>query len=195
MIQAFTNIVKGIDTMEKLALAIHKSPNRTVEIVKDLENEGFVIKRINYSIKGSRKIIEIANTAHAIKLKELFFAYLGISFNDILVDSQLLFLAAVSEDWMTTSIASDLMGVSKYMIDRYRKKLKNRGFIVQKDKFYKINEKALLLLKEFLISYKNYSTTNGQVKWKYDKEILFEVNDEDLIQGSVTYSMLIKTME
>ena len=121
MIQAFTNIVKGIDTMEKLALAIHKSPNRTVEIVKDLENEGFVIKRINYSIKGSRKIIEIANTAHAIKLKELFFAYLGISFNDILVDSQLLFLAAVSEDWMTTSIASDLMGVSKYMIDRYRK--------------------------------------------------------------------------
>ena len=186
MIQAFTNIVKGIDTMEKLALAIHKSPNRTVEIVKDLENEGFVIKRINYSIKGSRKIIEIANTAHAIKLKELFFAYLGISFNDILVDSQLLFLAAVCEDWMTTSIASDLMGVSKYMIDRYRKKLKNRGFIVQKDKFYKINEKAWPLLKEFLISYKNYSTTNGQVKWKYDKEILFEVNDEDLIQGSVT---------
>ena len=186
MIHVFTEITHGINTIEGLALAINKSVNRTVEIIRDLENEGFVIKNVNYSIKGSRKIIELANTSHSAKLKGLIFEYPRIKFEDILSDSKLLFLAALSEDWMTTDIATDLSAVSKYMVDRYRKRLKNRGVIVQKNGLYKLNEKAWPLLKELLIAYKNYSNIKGNVKWKYNEETIFEVNEEKLIQGSVT---------
>jgi len=186
MIQAFTKVVNGINTLESLALAIHKSVNRTVEIIKGLENEGLVIKKTNYSIRGSRKIIELANTSHATKLKKLMFEYPGIKLEDILSDSKLLFLAALSEDWVSMAIASDLSEVSKYMIDRYRKTLKDRGVIVKKNRLYKLNEKAWPLLKELILAYKNYSNISGNVKWKYNEEIIFEVNEEKLIQGSVT---------
>lgn len=186
MIKAFTKIVHGINSIEKLALALNKSLSRTVEIIKDLENEGFVVKRSNYKIKGSRKIIELANTSHAIKLKDTIFEDSTIRFEDLLSDSKLLFLTALSEDWMDTTAASDLSSVSKYMIDRYRKMLKNRGIIVQKDGLYKINEKSWPLLREFLIEYKNYSKISGQIRWKYQEEILFEVDSEELIQGAVT---------
>jgi len=186
MIEAFNKIAHGIEGIDNLSSAINKSPNRTVEIINDLEKEGFITKKSNYSIKGSRKIIELANTNHAVKLKELIFEYKTIKFNEIMSDSKLLFLAALSEDWMNTNSASDLSSVSKYMIERYRKMLKDRGVISQKDGLYKVNEKAWPLLKEFLIAYKNYSTIRGNVKWKYGDEVLFEIDREEMMQGVAT---------
>ena len=64
--------------------------------------------------------------------------------------------------------------------------LKNRGFIIQKKSLYKVNEKSWPLLKEFLIAYKNYAMINGYVKWKYQDEIIFEVDGKDLVRGSQT---------
>ncbi len=185
MIEAFTEVVRGINTIENLALAMRKSPNRTVEIIKDLENEGFLNKRTDYSIKGSRKIIELANTYPAVKLKEIIFEYPTI-LGDVLSDSKLLFLAALSEDWMTTAVASDLSLVSKYMIERYRKMLKDRGLIIQKKELYTLNEKAWPSVKDFLMAYRNYSAIRGNVKWKYQDDVLFEVDNAELMQGSVT---------
>lgn len=186
MIKIFTQIAKGSKTIESLAIAQKKSVNRIVEVLQDLDNEGFIIKKRNYTIKGSRILVEVAHTSHALKLKELLFEYSGISFEDIISEGRLLFLAAISEDWMSTKIATQLSGISKYAIERYCPELKNRG-IIEKDKnLYRINEKAWPFLKEFLIDYKKYSSIEGQVKWKFDKEALFEVNDEKLIQNNVT---------
>ena len=186
MVEAFKKVAHGTTTIENLAKDLGKSVNRITEVIGDLEKEGLVTKHLNYTIRGSRKLIEPANTLHAIKLKELMFEYQSIKFEEILSDSKLLFLTAVSEDWMDMKRASALSGVSKYMIDRYRAKLKNRGAIMQQNNLYKINEKAWPLLKEFLIAYKNYSNIRGQVRWKYQNEILFEVTNEELVQGSVT---------
>ncbi len=186
MIKTFSKVAHGINTMEELAKALYKSTNRMTEVIKDLEDEGFVIKQANYTMKGSRKIVDIATTNHAVKLKELMFEYPTLKFEDLLSDSKLLYLAALSEDWIDTQNASGLSRISKYMIQRYRKSLKNRGVIIQKDILYKLNEKAWPHLKEFLIAYKNYSTIKGSIKWKYQDEVLFEVDNANLIQGSIT---------
>jgi len=186
MIQAFTNVVRGSNSIERLALALKKSSNRVVEIVKDLEKEGFVTKSNNYALMGSRKVIELANTSYAIKLKDLIFEYPTVKFEDFLSDSKLLFLTALSEDWINMDMASELTRVSKYMIFRYTAMMKNRGIIVQENKLYKINEKAWPILAEFLKAYKNYATINGHVKWKYKESVLFEVDDNSLIKGSLT---------
>ena len=87
---------------------------------------------------------------------------------------------------MDTKTATKLSKISKYIINKNRPMLKNRGLIVKKNGLYKINEKAWPLLKEFLIAYKNYSTIQGYVKWKFNDEVIFEVDSEKLVQGSIT---------
>jgi len=186
MIEVFTQVAHGKNTRESLSQSLHKSQNWITEIILDLEKEGFIKKQRDYKIKGSRLIIEIANTYHALKLKELSFEYLKMPLEDLMANSKILFLASVSEDWASTNVATQVSSISKYAIDKYRPQLKNRGVIMQKGDLYKINEKAWPLLKEFIIAYKNYSTIKGNVKWKYQNEILFEIDNEDLIQGSLT---------
>ena len=186
MIRTFTLVTRGVNTIETIAKAQHKSVNWITEVLQDLEKEAFIVKKGNYSIKRSRILIEIASTYHALKLKELLFSYPGISFENVLAESRLLFLAAISEDWMNLKRAAELSGISKYIIERYRPQLKSRGIIVKKNKLYKLNEKAWPLLKEFIVAYKNYSTIEGNIKWKYNEEILFEINDAKLIQGALT---------
>src|SRR3989344_7238747 len=186
MIRAFNCVIQGENTLTKLAQALKKSIYWTDIVMNYLEKEGFIIKNRNYAIRGSRILVEVAHTPHALKLKELLFEYLGISFEDLITESRLLFLAAISEDWMSTKIAVQLSGISKYTIERYLPELKNRGVIDKNKNLYKINNKAWPLLKEFLIAYKDYSSVEGQVKWKFDKEVLFEVNNEKLIQNNAT---------
>ncbi|MEK6893308.1 MAG: hypothetical protein AABX07_03830 [Nanoarchaeota archaeon] len=182
MLKAFNLITCGENTLNKLAGALHKSVYWTDMVLNSLEEEEFITKKRNYTIKGSRFLIEIAGTIHASKLKELIFEYQGISFEDILTEGRLLFLAAISEDWMTKKIAAQLSRISGYSIDRYMHPLKNRGVIIKKNTFYTINQKGWSLLKEFLIAYKSYSEINGQVKWKYLEETIFQLNNENLVQ-------------
>ncbi len=186
MIQAFHAVVHGKNTLEKIAFHINKSLKQSSVVVNDLEREGFIRKQRDYKIKGSRILIDIAPTSHATKLKVLIFEYQYLKFEDILSDSKLLFLAALSEDWMTLKEASKLSKISKYMIDKYKKSLQNRGIIIRKKTFYTINKKMWPSLHEFLLEYKNYSTIKGNVKWKYQDEVLFEVDSKELIQGLLT---------
>ena len=186
MIEIFPKIAAGNNTIEGLAKSQNKSVNWITEVVQELENEGFVIKRRSYKIRGSRIVIELASTNHALKLKELIFQYQTIEFKEILSNSKVLFLAALSEDWTNMKIATELSNISKYAVERYRPMMKNRGIITERNNLYKINEKAWPVLRDFLIAYKNYSTILGQVKWKYNEESLFQVNSEKLIQDNTT---------
>ena len=186
MIQVLKQIVHGAATRERIAQAQKKSVNRITEVLNQLEKEKFITKKKAYRLKGSRITIEIASTAHATKLKELMFQYPSIKFEEILSNSKLSLLTVASEDWITLEEASKVSKVSKHMMMRYTRMLQNRGVLIKKNKKYKVNEKAWPLLKEFLIAYKNDAVINGAVKWKYQNEVLFEVDDEKLVQGSRT---------
>lgn len=186
MLRVFSYLIRGENTLIKITQALKKSKYWTDIIINQLEKEGFIIKKRNYTMRGSRILVEVANTPHALKLKELLYKYPGISFEDLITEGRLLFLAAISEDWINTKGAVQLSGISKYTIDRYLSELKNRGVIEKNKNLYRINQKAWPLLKEFLMSYKNYSSLEGQVKWKFNNEILYEVNHKELIQDNAT---------
>jgi hypothetical protein len=186
MIEIFARVARGNNTLESLAKAQNKSVNWISEIVQELEKEGFIIKNKSFKLKASRIAVEVSNTNHATKLKELIFKYPTINFEEILSDSKLLFLASLSEDWIDIEALTNLSQISKYMIDRYRPMMKNKGIIIQKNGLYKINETAWPKLQEFLIAYKNYSQTTGVVKWKYQNEIIFEVDRDNLVSGPIT---------
>ncbi len=186
MLCIFAQVTHSVSTIEALARAQGKSLNWTTEVIQQLEEEGFIVKKKHHRMKGSRIIIEVAPTPHALALKKLLFEYSTIQFENLLADSKLLFLAAVSEDWMDTTTAARLSEISRYVIDRWRPMLKNRGIIVQQGSLYRVNEKAWPTLKEFLLAYKNYSPLPGVVKWKFQNEVLFEVDKETIIQGTLT---------
>lgn len=186
MIKVFAGVAHGIFTIEALAQAEHKSLNRMTEIIQELEKEELIVKKRNRNLKGSRISIEISSTPHAMKLRNIMMERTSIHFEDILADSKILFLTAVCEDWMDISRATQLSKISRYAIDRYRPRLKNRGVIIQQGKLYKVNERAWPTLKEFLLMYRNYSKLSGIVKWKYRDEVLLEVDRENLIQGTIT---------
>jgi len=186
MIQIFAHTVRGKNTIQELSNATSKSLNRTTEILNQLEEQSLITKKRTPNLKNSRITLEIAQTNHAQKFKELIIQYSSIKFEDLLSDSKLLFLATLAEDWTDIKTSLELCKISKYAIERIRPMLINRGIIIRKGKLYKLNEKAWPLLKEFLIAYKNYSNLNGLVKWKYLDETLFEVDNLELIKGSLT---------
>lgn len=185
MIKVFTQIARGSNTIEKLVLLSKKSRNFISEVLTDLEKEGFISKKKSF-IDGSRISVGVSNSYHAIKFKELIFEYPTINFEDILSDSRLLFLAALSEDWTSIEIASKLSGISRHMIARYFPMLKNRGVVIFKDGLCTLNRNAWPLLSDSILSYKNYALINGFVKWKYQDETLLEVDNENLVKGSLT---------
>lgn len=185
MIKIFTQVVRGTNTIEKLASLNKKSRNFISEVLSDLEKEGFIAKK-KYFSAGSRISFEASSTDHALKLKELLFEYHTISFEELLADSKLLFLAALSGDWTTIDASSSLSGISKHMIARYKPMLQNRGIIARDGDLFMVNRKAWPLLADFLLSYKNYAVINGSLKWRYQDELLFEVDDKSLVQGCLS---------
>lgn len=186
MLKAFKCISEGENTISRLAKATGKSIYWTDLVISALEKEDFVIKKKDYTLRGNRLTIEIAGTSHASRLRELLFEYQGITFDNLLTDGRLLFLTALSEDWMTKKVAMQLSRVSKYSIDRYMPSLKNRGVLMNDKTRFSINVKAWPLLREFLLAYKNYSKVNGQVKWKYQEETLYKITNENLVQDNTT---------
>lgn len=186
MIRIFADVIRGRKKIKELAEAEDKSQNRVTEILKDLEKEGLIIKKKSYNLKNSRIIIEPAQTSHALRFKELLIQYQSIKFEEILADSRILFLSALTDDWMSIDAFTALSKTSKYAVERFRPKLINKGVIIRKRNLYKLNEKAWPLLKDFLTAYKNYSDINGYVKWKYQDEIIFEVKENETAGGSLT---------
>jgi len=186
MLKAFFSIVHGDNTVTKVAHALCKSIKWTDMIINLLEDEGFIIKKRNYTLQGSRLLIEVASTSYAQKMRELLFESSGIPLEKVLTEGRLLFLAALSEDWTSIPIAVELSKLSKYSIERYRPALLKRGIIKRRKDLYTLNERTWLLLKDFVINYKNYSTIEGVTHWKYNQETIFEVQNEKNIQGSIT---------
>jgi hypothetical protein len=186
MLKVFQDLVLGKRTLQEIAKQEKKSLNYVSEVVQDLEKEGFVKKTSNFSLRNSRFIIEISDTSHASKLKELIFKYPTIKFEEILLDGRLLFLAAISEDWIDVKNLVKLTKLSKYSLDRYIPKMKNRGLLLYKRSLFKLNSTAWPLLQEFLISYKSRSSLEGVIKWKYQEETILESNKLELVGANLT---------
>jgi len=186
MIQIFEEVAQGANTRELLAARLKKSLNWISEILNQLEEEGFVIKNRCYTSASSRIRIELSGTQYSMRMKELAIEYQAIKLEDILANVKLLYLAALCEDWISMQEASKLCKISIHTIRKINKGLMDRGIIIRKNRLYTINSKMWLLLRQFLVEYKNYGNYPGQVKWRFQDEAIFKVTKENNIQGSTS---------
>ncbi|MBI4980600.1 hypothetical protein HZC30_03545 [Candidatus Woesearchaeota archaeon] len=186
MLGAYQEIIHGANTIDKLAGKLHKSANRISEIISELATNGFIIGKQKYHQQDSRLVIEISGTNYSLRLRELMIEYPYIKFEDILAESKLLFLAAISEDWISMSEALKLCRISKHTVNRYIRSFLNRGIVQKKRDLYTINAKMWPLLRQFILDYKNYGLIGGHIKWRFQEEMLFEVDREDNVQGETS---------
>ena len=186
MLKAYQEIIHGANTIDKLAGKLHKSTNRISEIISELATNGFVIRKQEYHRQGCRLVLEISGTNYSLRLRELMIEYQSIKFEDILAESKLLFLAAISEDRISMSEALKLCQMSKHTVNRYIRSFLNRGIVLKQHGLYTINIKMWPLLRQFILDYKNYGLVSGHIKWRFQEEMLVEVDREDNILGETS---------
>lgn len=186
MLTAYKEIIHGANTIDKLAVKLHKSTNRVSEIISELVKNGFIIRKQEYHRQESRLVIELSGTNYSLRLRELMIEYQSIKFEDILAESKLLFLAAISEDWISMSEALKLCQISRHTVNRYIRSFLNRGIVLKQQGLYTINAKMWPLLRQFILEYKNYGLVEGHIKWRFQEEMLFEVDREDNVHGETS---------
>ncbi len=186
MLTAYQEIIHGANTIDKLALKLHKSTNRVSEIISELVKNGFIIRKQEYHLQKSRLVIEISGTNYSLRLRELMIEYQSIKFENVLAESKLLFLAAISEDWISMSEALKLCQISQHTVNRYIRSFLNRGIVLKQYGLYTINAKMWPLLRQFILEYKNYGLVEGHIKWRFQEEMLFEVDREDNVHGETS---------
>lgn len=186
MLAAYKKIIHGANTLNILATKLHKSANRISEILSELEKEGLVRRKQHYLRQGSRLGIEISGTNYSLRLRELMIKYQSLQFEDILADSKLLFLAALSEDWISMREALKLCRVSKHTVNRYIRSFLNRGIVQKQSGLYTLNAKMWPVLKQFILEYKNYGLVDGNIKWRFQEEMIVEVDREEKVQGEIS---------
>jgi predicted transcriptional regulator len=186
MLTAYKEIIHGANTIDTLAVKLHKSTNRSSEIISELVKNGFIVRKQEYHQQASRFVIEISGTNYSLRLKELIIKYQSIKFENILAGSKLLFLAALSEDWISLREALRLSRISKHTVNRYIHSFLHRGLIQKQHGLYALNQKMWSVLRQFILDYKNYDIVNGHIHWRYQGEMIFEVDREGKVQGEIS---------
>ena len=184
MLETFKLIIHGQDSIPQLADTLEKSENRVSEVVSELEKEGFAAKEASFGTRGGRMRIKLAPTPHAAKLKDLILRYKATDFSGILTGAKLDLLAALCFDWKDLRTASEQAGVSFNTARAYIRQLRNRALLARQKRLYKLGRWPEL--QDFLKEFRNFSTINGVVKWKYKDSMVFEIDDERLKKSAYT---------
>lgn len=186
MVRVFRIVCHENDTLQTIAKEAKKSLGWTSDILSQLIKAQFVTAELAASRPGSRKIFGVADTAYAIKLKQLMYAKPYIDFSEIITGSKLRVLMAILYDWKDYKTISKMLKASDHAVRQTVPKLKNRGIISKKGRLLKFNDVAWNHLFEFLKELRNFSGLNGFLLWQFEKEAIYTVDDIKLAKGTLT---------
>ena len=186
MIRIFNILCHDSNTLQTIAKEAKKSLSWTSDILRQLLNAHFITAEMATSKTGSRKVFKIANTAYADKLRRLMFIKPYIDFTEFIAGSKLKVLLAILFDWKDYETISRMVKTSVHAVRQAVPQLKNRGIITKKGRLLKFNNVAWPHLFEFLKEFRNFSSLNGYLLWKHDKEIIYVVDDKRLAKGILT---------
>jgi len=181
-IELLKAIVEGSRTRKEIAKATNLSINRCSEILIELEKDGFITrKRIN-----KRLVIEIAYLPYAQQFKELAISSSAFKIEDFLTGIRFRILSCCLLGWKTTKDIAEQLGIALTTVQNNIGMLQDRGLLMVEKRRYKFDRKAWPKVYSFLYAYRTFSSLMIDVLWKFEDEILFEVNEEQQIKGSLT---------
>ena len=186
MIRVFNIVCHENNTLQSIAKEARKSLSWTSDVLGQLLKANFITAVMATARAGSRKEFKVANTSYADKLRQLMFVKPYIDYTEIIAGGKLKVLMALLFDWKDYETISTIVKSSVHAVRQVVPKLKNRGIITKKGRLLKFNNSAWPHLFEFLKEFRNFSALNGYLLWKYDKEIIFVVDNERLAKGTLT---------
>lgn len=186
MVRIFKIVCHGNDTLPGIAKEAGKSLSWTSDILTQLVKEQFLTAEWTTSRPGTRKIFRVADTSYAAKLKQLMYLQPYLDFSEIITGCRLKVLSAILYDWKDYGTISKMVKSSVHAVRQIVPKLKNKGIIAKQGRLLKFNRTAWNPLFEFLNELRNFFSLNGSLLWKYDTEIIYVVDNEKLVQGTLT---------
>lgn len=181
----------------KVAISIFENPGRVSDIaehlsidigncskiIMQLEKKGFCLKKRRFK----EVMVFPAQTIHAQRLKELLIQRKGFKevFKGFLYGLDLRILLCSLFDWKTTKDIAMQLGLSTKTIQNRMYSLKNKGLFIRQGRKFKFNDKNWPKLYAFLSDYRNFFPF-GNVLWKFEDEVVFEVSRKKDIKGTIT---------
>ena len=164
-IKAFRIVCGGNNVLSKIAEAIGISKSRSSEIMKRLEDKGFVSKSEQWPVK-----IFIDANAHATALKKIFLAEGSIPWEHYLSDLGCLVLLYLANEWDTATSVAQNIGVTSRSVHYVINRCHYNGMLEKEGTRYRLSER-MPQLKLFITEFSSYYNTRlcmdiGQNTWK-----------------------------
>lgn len=164
-IKAFRAVCKNNNRISNIADAIGISRSRSSEIIKRLEDKGFVSKSEQWPVK-----ICIDANAHATALKKLFLAEGSIPWELYLSDLGCLVLLHLANEWDTTKSVAQNLGVTSRSVHYVINRCHYNGMLEKEGTRYRLAER-MPQLKLFITEFGSYYNTRlcmdiSQNAWK-----------------------------
>ncbi len=177
-IKVFRLICNDNSKLTDIANALKKSNSWCSEILAELEKHSFIIK-----INAKRnRVYQVSTRDYAQKLRSLLISMPAIKFEDFLHETKLDILCFVLYSEKSTQIIAGTLKSSRKNIQNQMTYLIKRMLVRKANRKIVFNKEAWPLLYDFLSSYRNYDEVNGSLLWKFKNEMIFESQQEQVMQ-------------
>ena len=160
-------------SVSQIAQACKRSPSWTSEIIRDLQEKGFVIIEHH----GNTHYVSIALTEHARAVQALIIEVPGLDYENVFIGKRLRVLGAIVYEAKTVVEIAFALRMREKMVRFYLRGLRNRAFVSRENGYYRLSKYRTTRVK-FLEAYRNYTNVRGRLLWKMDSEILFQTYEE-----------------
>ncbi|MBL7147974.1 MAG: hypothetical protein ISS82_04065 [Nanoarchaeota archaeon] len=174
-------IVKGANNREKISKALDLSKTWVSDNLSKLEKLKFIKKNRKRTV-----YVELSETSFAQEFKNMLENNTNIKFEDFLYGLNFRILSYCLFDWKNSKNIANGLNLNKKTIWNRLIVLTSRGLLTKKRYYYLTNQRAWPILYRFLEKYRMFYLGKGEVLWRFEDELIFRVNREEDVKGSLT---------
>jgi len=173
-------VEKGAPHLSDLLRQSNSSPSILTRAISSLKEKGF----IKTAKEGLSKTVTLSESKHALLFRDMVLESRHIPYDVILSGSSLEVLSAINSlNPKSRKEIQENSNVSEPSVARTLKKLKQLGLVQKKESMYVISSR-LQMLKDFVNESRHYTNQQIARKFSNDAVILWERNDEFIIESS-----------
>jgi len=180
-IRVLIEIYSGKESISEIAKDLDVGFKQISKVVIGLEKK-LLCKKIR---QGKHVKIEMSNSVPATKFRTLLIQNKPLKLENFLYGIRFRILSCCLYESKTTKDIAQMLNVSRKSVQNILYSFINRQILRREKGEIIFQKKAWSYLYEFLEAYRK-SSLNGNVLWKFENEMVFEVREEKEVKGSLT---------
>ncbi len=180
-IRTLIEIYSGKESISEIAQAIGVGFKQVSKVVIGLEKK-LLCKKIR---QGKHVRIEMSNSVSAITFRTLLIQNKPLKLEDFLFGIRFRILSSCLYESKSTKDIALMLNVSRKSVQNILYSFINRQILKREKGEIIFQKKAWPYLYEFLVAYRR-SSLNGNILWKFENEMVFEIREEKEVKGLLT---------